>query len=151
MLFSAWMDTLFSFWFWVPHIKYTTVVVILLFACPCHHKQHHIVNHSTVWKELWMNTCIMGKNITYDGVLKKVQEIEHKKAYWNFCYCSIPTLSFRAYLEKQTEAHPLVIFDISPLIWVDSFVNSRMCYVDTGAFPKRTWDRIRWMDPTICV
>ena len=57
MLFSAWMDTLFSFWFWVLNIKYTTVVVILLFACPCHHNQHHIVNHSTVWKELWMNTC----------------------------------------------------------------------------------------------
>ena len=55
------------------------------------------------------------------------------------------------HLEEETEADPLIVFMIPPLIWIECFVDPWMCYIKPNAFPERTWYRICRMDPAKCV
>ena len=53
----------------------------------------------------------------------------------------------RVYLEEETEADPLVVSDVSPLIRVDSLVNARMGHVHSNPLPEGAGDGVGGVDP----
>ena len=41
-----------------------------------------------------------------------------------------------SYLKEETEAHPLVVFNVSSFFWIYGFINTRMCHINTDSFPE---------------
>ena len=68
-------------------------------------------------------------------------------------YLLIPSSSqiYFAYLKGQTKDDPLIIFDISPFIWINSLVNSRMRNINCDSLPEGTWYGICGMNPAVSV
>ena len=56
-----------------------------------------------------------------------------------------------SYLEEEAEADPLVVLVVSPLLWVQRFVNAWVCHIEADALPEGTGDGICGMDPTVGV
>ena len=56
-----------------------------------------------------------------------------------------------SYLKEKAEADPLVVFDISPLLWVDCFVDARVGHVQPHPLPEGTGDGVSRVDPTVRV
>ena len=52
-----------------------------------------------------------------------------------------------SYLEEETEADPLVVSDISPLIWVHGLVNARMGHVHPNPLPECAGDGVGGVNP----
>ena len=55
------------------------------------------------------------------------------------------------YLEEETEADPLVVSDVSPLLRVDSLVNARMGHINTNPLPEGAGDGVGGVDPAVRV
>ena len=55
------------------------------------------------------------------------------------------------YLKEKAEANPLVVSDISPLLRVDSLVNTRMGDIDTYSLPEGTRNCVGWVNPAVSV
>ena len=64
---------------------------------------------------------------------------------------SVKSKTFISYLEEETEADPLVVFNVSSFFWVYGFINARMCNVDTNSFPESTGNCISGVNPAIGV
>ena len=52
-----------------------------------------------------------------------------------------------SYLKEEAEADPLVVFDISPLLWVDCFVDARVGHVQPHPLPEGAGDGVGGVDP----
>ena len=50
-------------------------------------------------------------------------------------------------LEEKTEADPLVVFVISPLLGVDGLVNARVGHVHSYSLPEGAGDGVGGVDP----
>ena len=57
------------------------------------------------------------------------------------------TLDTFTYLEEETEADPLVVSDVSPLIRVDGLVNARVGHVHSNSLPEGAGDGVGGVDP----
>ena len=55
------------------------------------------------------------------------------------------------YLEEETEADPLVVSDVSPLLRVDSLVNTRMGHINPNPLPECAGYRVGGVDPAVRV
>ena len=55
------------------------------------------------------------------------------------------------YLEEETEADPLVVSDVSPLLRVDGLVNTRMGHINTNPLPECAGYRVGGVDPAVRV
>ena len=58
---------------------------------------------------------------------------------------------WQKYLEEKAEADPLVVLDISPLLRVNGFVNSRVGHIETHPFPEGTGYGVGRVDPAVSV
>ena len=57
------------------------------------------------------------------------------------------TISFCVYLEEETEADPLVVPDVSPLLGVHGLVNPRVGHVHPDPLPEGAGDGVGGVDP----
>ena len=62
---------------------------------------------------------------------------------------SVKSKTFISYLEEETEADPLVVFDISSFVGINGFVDAGMGNVDTNPFPKGTGYGVCGVNPAI--
>ena len=56
-----------------------------------------------------------------------------------------------SYLKEEAEADPLVVLDISPLLWVDCFVDARVGHVQPHPLPEGAGDGVGGVNPTVGV
>ena len=56
-----------------------------------------------------------------------------------------------SYLKEEAEADPLVVLDISPLLWVDCFVDARVGHVQPHPLPEGAGDGVSRMNPAVGV
>ena len=69
-------------------------------------------------------------------------------SFHNNLHMSPPSpLTPDTYLEEETEADPLVVSDVSPLIRIHGLVNARMGHVHSNPLPEGAGDGVGGVDP----